>query len=63
MGHLIGTIGLSEIQSTVELTDAAPTIEDCQYVASYSWLNRKKPTILVPGKFTDMITACYALTI
>jgi hypothetical protein len=25
------------------------TIEDCRYVASYNWLDRKDPTILVPG--------------
>ncbi|MCJ1245108.1 hypothetical protein MMC30_002309 [Trapelia coarctata] len=49
IGHLIGTIRLSEVQSAVQLKDAAPTIEDCQYVASYNWLNRKNPTILVPG--------------
>jgi len=53
MGRPIGTIGLSEVQSAVQLKDAAPTIEDCQYVASYNWLNREKPTILVPGKCTD----------
>ena len=50
IGPLIGTVRLSEVQSTAQSSEAAPTIEDCEYVASYTWLNRKEPTILVPGK-------------
>ncbi|KAF2813184.1 uncharacterized protein BDZ99DRAFT_438146 [Mytilinidion resinicola] len=32
-----------------ELTTLPPTIIDAKYVASYSWLNKKSPTIVVPG--------------
>ena len=26
-----------------------PVIKDCNYIASYSWLDSKAPTILLPG--------------
>ena len=49
MGDLLGTITLTELQSSVRSKDAALAITDCQYVASYNWLNRQNATILVPG--------------
>ncbi len=51
MGDLLGTITLTELQSSVRFKDATLTITDCQYVASYNWLNRQKATILVPGQY------------
>lgn len=61
-GHLIGTIHLSDIRSHVQLRDPAPTIEDCVYIASYNWLNRKDPTILVPGESADITARFHSLT-
>jgi hypothetical protein len=29
-------------------------ISDCQYVASYNWLNDEVPTIVVPGNFSSL---------
>ncbi|KAI4225363.1 MAG: hypothetical protein L6R40_008375 [Gallowayella cf. fulva] len=49
MGDLLGTITLTELQSSVLSKDTALTITDCRYVASYNWLNGQKATILVPG--------------
>ena len=51
MGDLLGTITLTELESSVRFRDATLTITDCQYVASYNWLNRQKATILVPGQY------------
>ena len=48
-GDLLGTITLNELQSSVRFKDAPLTITDCQYVASYNWLNGQEATILVPG--------------
>lgn len=28
----------------------SPNIADCKYVASYTWMDRATPTIMVPGK-------------
>ena len=50
-GHLLGTINASEVDSSDNLTSDTPSIKDVQYVASYSWLDRATPTIVVPGKF------------
>jgi len=61
-GHLIGTINLSDIRSHIQFKDPAPTIEDCVYIASYNWLNRKNPTIIVPGEFADILAELHSLT-
>jgi hypothetical protein len=42
----ISNLSLKPIDS-VEITD-------CQYVASYNWLNDKVPTIVVPGEFSSV---------
>jgi len=34
---------------TIFIEEAAPTISDVKYVASYNWLDYSNPTILVPG--------------
>ena len=38
--------------------DEKPEIRDCQYVASYNWLDKKTATILVPG--TTIYSLCPA---
>jgi len=55
MGDLLGTITLTEIQSSVRFKDTTLTITDCQYIASYNWLDRQKATILVPGQYVKDI--------
>ena len=58
MGDLLGTITLTEIQSSARFKDTTLTITDCQYVASYNWLNGQKAIILVPGQYAkDMFKA------
>ncbi|MCJ1288011.1 hypothetical protein MMC26_007364 [Xylographa opegraphella] len=47
--YSIGEIISKDLQSSLRVTDPIG-IEDCEFVASYSWLNRKQPTILVPGE-------------
>lgn len=55
MGDLLRTITLTELQSSVRFKDATLTITDCQYIASYNWLDRQKATILVPGDYAKDI--------
>jgi hypothetical protein len=44
-------IDLHDVESAGKYRDVIPTITDCEYVASYNWLDGKNPpTILVPGK-------------
>ena len=43
--------------------DQNETITDCVYVASYNWLDRNAPTILIPGPFPqEMATRALPLT-
>ena len=41
------TVDVSDLDEEDQLKPA--TITDCHYVASYNWLNKKVPTIVVPG--------------
>jgi len=45
LGNLVTSIDIPDL-SRVE---TQPKIEDCEYVASYNWVDDKVPTILVPG--------------
>ncbi|KAL4748551.1 hypothetical protein BDW72DRAFT_214732 [Aspergillus terricola var. indicus] len=51
VGSLLSTITRGELDSTINLSSSKkiPKITDCKLVGSYNWLNRKSPTILVPG--------------
>jgi hypothetical protein len=49
-GALLASIYVQQITLETLLNDEKPAIRDCQYVASYNWLDKKTPTILVPGK-------------
>lgn len=42
---------LEDSSPTFEPNSDAPKITDCMVVGSYNWLNRKPPTILIPGKY------------
>lgn len=46
----LGEIASDDVHSSLAFTGMNLRIEDCDFVASYSWLDRTKPTILVPGK-------------
>lgn len=50
-GKLLATITLNELT----IKQIPSIISDVEYIASYNWLDRKTPTILVPGKFWE----CY----
>ncbi|KAL5045547.1 hypothetical protein BDW71DRAFT_79727 [Aspergillus fruticulosus] len=51
VGSLLATITRAELDlPSISSSDKkAPKITDCKVVGSYNWLNRKSPTILVPG--------------
>ena len=46
LGKLVATVNRHLLDEVNELAG----IGGCEYVASYNWLDRKEPTILVPGK-------------
>ena len=50
VGKLISSISLDTL-SGLSAADAEKysCIKDCKYVASYNWMNREIPTIVVPG--------------
>jgi hypothetical protein len=47
---LLEAITLFRAQSAPQGENERLMIEDCEYVASYSWLSNSAPTILIPGK-------------
>lgn len=51
LGKLVKTFSILDLK--VGSGQALPDTEisDCQYVASYNWLNSQNPTIVVPGEF------------
>jgi len=48
LGELMTTITMSDLLAEEKKTTAK--ITDCQYVASYNWLSKAMPTILIPGQ-------------
>lgn len=44
-GRILRTIRCDDLD-----LESLAKIKDCEYVASYNWLDRETPTILVPGK-------------
>lgn len=46
VGDLVTSFDTSELPRV----ETHPTISDCEYVASYNWVDGKVPTILVPGQ-------------
>ena len=44
-GELLASVDEHAVKSII----THPRIEDCEYVASYNWVDRGTPTILVPG--------------
>ena len=55
LGQLLQSFYDYDFKAEKEKIDFEPLIVDCQYVASYNWLNHKTPTIMVPGKVSSMI--------
>ena len=49
-GDLLGSIDLEDVKWASRSDVKAPTIQDCEFVASYNLLHRRITTILVPGK-------------
>lgn len=49
LGRLLETFRTSDLKTKDGESTDAPVISDCQYVASYNWLNEEAPSIVVPG--------------
>lgn len=49
LGKLQKALQVSDLKFNLDIIASMPTISDCQYVASYNWLNDKTPTVMVPG--------------
>ncbi|KAK6358813.1 hypothetical protein TWF730_008132 [Orbilia blumenaviensis] len=52
LGNLVAKIATQDIDVTSpgDNLSAAAVITDCEYVASYNWMNESASTIMVPGK-------------
>ncbi|KAF2868660.1 hypothetical protein BDV95DRAFT_630395 [Massariosphaeria phaeospora] len=50
LGELLTTIGEEDCSASLRDLPSDAGITACKYIASYSWLNEKEPTIIVPGK-------------
>ncbi|KAF1851482.1 uncharacterized protein K460DRAFT_298555 [Cucurbitaria berberidis CBS 394.84] len=50
LGKLLQTLQASDLIPEQNGLSHKAAITDCQYIASYNWLNNSTPTIIVPGK-------------
>ncbi|OCK75053.1 hypothetical protein K432DRAFT_309410 [Lepidopterella palustris CBS 459.81] len=50
LGPLLLSLSNADLTPTTDTTSSPPSITDCEYAVSYSWMNTTNPTILVPGK-------------
>ncbi|OJJ44976.1 hypothetical protein ASPZODRAFT_39994, partial [Penicilliopsis zonata CBS 506.65] len=50
LGEILATISETDLIEAFSLEDVSTKIEDCETVASFNWLNRADPTIVVPGE-------------
>lgn len=50
LGKLVKIFHVSDLEAGPGRAPPDTEISDCQYVASYSWLNSQTPTIIVPGE-------------
>ena len=46
LGNVVATVNYHLLDESID----SARISGCEYVASYNWLDRKEPIILVPGK-------------
>jgi hypothetical protein len=56
LGVLLKTFHSSDLGVGQSNSTYPAAISDCQYVASYNWLNDRDPTIIVPGNLFFHIT-------
>ena len=49
-GDLWDSVEVDEVKWSSRLDGKAPSVQNCEYVASYNLLHKKITTILVPGK-------------
>lgn len=56
LGQLITSLKNSDLESSQANMLPLSHISNCQYVTSYNWLRDKKPTILVPGKYSCFLS-------
>ncbi|KAI9788632.1 MAG: hypothetical protein M1816_006778 [Peltula sp. TS41687] len=47
LGAVLMTLSQKVLTNSLDLKDTSAEITDCEYVASYNWLNKDEPTILV----------------
>jgi hypothetical protein len=49
LGSVLTTLREDDLANSPDLHEYPARIIGCKDVASYNWLNKKEPTILVPG--------------
>lgn len=58
LGELLQTFRNADLEVPNLIVPDESFISDCQYVASYNWLDDELPTIIVPGKcFVSLYTS------
>ena len=49
LGPIVARLFKHELSEAEAERLSPATITDCEFVASYNWLNKKQPAILLPG--------------
>ncbi|KAI9766565.1 MAG: hypothetical protein M1839_004875 [Geoglossum umbratile] len=50
LGSVLATLNRKDLTVSADLNKHSAKVTDCEYVASYNWLNRGEPVVMVPGK-------------
>lgn len=51
LGALLHSLDVSDFNEDAKIYVSESVITDCTAVASYNWLDREEPTIVIPGLF------------
>ena len=55
LGPLLQTLRTEDFIEFHRLDDERLAIKDCEDIASFNWLDKKEPTILIPGESCSFV--------
>jgi hypothetical protein len=57
LGELLTTFSNRDLNQTLAADGDAASIKNCEFVASYNWIDATAPTITVPGMLSISVTS------
>lgn len=60
LGKLIQSLDKSDLEKDAERFVDKASIQDCSLVASYNWLGKTDPTVVIPGQYPS-VARCFPI--